>query len=64
MRGVLAVFGAVGLVVGIAAAIVDFAEMPIVHKSWATGECIHVDDPNGIHHCGHLPSRYRNEWIA
>lgn len=36
--------------------------LPIVYESYSTGECVSVDDPEGVYSCENLPPKYNHEW--
>lgn len=40
-------------------------DLPVVQKSWLTGECVRVvyQPPGEEHDCNNLPERYTLEWV-
>lgn len=44
-------------------------DMPEVHQSWSTKECVLVDDPAAEHEgrepytCERMPEKYRRVWV-
>lgn len=49
--------------------VVRALDLPEVHVSYSTKECVRVDDPAAEHEdrepytCGRLPERYRRVWV-
>ena len=39
---------------------VDLIGLPVVSRSWSTGECVRVDGPAS---CAALPDRYHERWV-
>ena len=39
-----------------------YFNLPIVIKSYSTGECVDVLSGNKDYNCNNLPKRYVNEW--
>ena len=39
------------------------ATVPVVRFSYATDECVSVDDPTGQYNCEALPKRYIHQWV-
>ena len=62
--------GAVALVAFLAWALLQAADMPEVHVSWAAGECVRVVDfgakdegRESAYSCDRLPDRYDRVWV-
>lgn len=36
--------------------------IPTVYESYTTGECVRVDDPDGVYSCENMPSRFHHRW--
>lgn len=65
-------FGVVAMALMGLALVYSFAralDMPEVHQSWSTKECVSVDDPAAKHEgrepytCDNLPERYHRVWV-
>jgi hypothetical protein len=51
------------LTAALAWAFIDYLDMPIVHVSARTHECVRVEHADGTAgSCAHLPSRYVQQW--
>lgn len=51
------------------AALVSWLDLPVVHRSHSTGNCVQVEDPAAQHEnrapwtCSNLPDRYETIWV-
>lgn len=59
---VLTVAAVSAALVGLVAAIMWAANLPVVYESWKTGECVAVEDPAGTHSCDNPPAKFFHEW--
>ena len=39
------------------------ASTPTVYESYATGECVKVEDPTNRYSCENLPPKYNQRWV-
>lgn len=45
-------------------AVSNYLDMPVVHKSQDTGECVEVEQPKDKHYtCDNLPPKYETAWV-
>lgn len=54
--------GAIAVWYGLFKLVVWAITLPIVYESYSTGECVRVDDPEGVYSCENLPPKYNHEW--
>ena len=48
---------------GVAYALSEAIDLPVLYESFTTGQCVAVDDPSGVYSCENPPTRYYHEWV-